>query len=62
MTEYKEIIVALIAVSGAVLAYLLQKNKELNRKFRSKTARHTINGSWSSRSQNCHFQTLVQPY
>ena len=33
MTEYKEIIVALIAVFGAVLAYLLQKNKELNLKI-----------------------------
>ena len=33
MTEYKEIIVALIAVFGAVLAYLLQKNKELNLKL-----------------------------
>jgi hypothetical protein len=30
MSEYKEIIVALIAVFGAVLPYLLQKNKELN--------------------------------
>jgi hypothetical protein len=30
MTEYKEIIVALIAVFGAVIPYLLQKNKELN--------------------------------
>jgi hypothetical protein len=33
MTEYKEIIVALIAVFGAVLPYLLQKNKELNLKI-----------------------------
>jgi len=33
MTEYKEIIVALIAVFGAVLAYLLQKNKELKLKI-----------------------------
>jgi len=28
--EYKEIIVALIAVFGAVFPYLFQKNKELN--------------------------------
>ena len=28
MTEYKEIIIALIAVFGAVIPYLLQKNKE----------------------------------
>src|ERR1700683_990606 len=33
MNEYKEIIVALIAVFGAVLPYLLQKNKELNLKI-----------------------------
>jgi hypothetical protein len=33
MTEYKEIIVALIAVFGAVLPYLLQRNKELNLKI-----------------------------
>jgi|SRR5208282_860474 len=33
MSEYKEIIVALIAVLGAVVAYLLQKNKELNLKI-----------------------------
>jgi hypothetical protein len=33
MAEYKEIIVALIAVFGAVLPYLLQKNKELNLKI-----------------------------
>ncbi len=33
MTEYKEIIVALIAVVGAVLPYLLQKNKELDLKI-----------------------------
>ena len=33
MTEYKEIIVAFIAVFGAVLTYLLQKNKELNLKI-----------------------------
>lgn len=33
MTEYKEIIVALIAVFGAVVPYLLQKNKELNLKI-----------------------------
>ncbi len=33
MTEYKEIIVALIAVFGAVIPYLLQKNKELNLKI-----------------------------
>ncbi len=32
MNEYKEIIVALIAVFGAVLPYLLQRNKELNMK------------------------------
>jgi hypothetical protein len=31
--EYKEIIVALIAVFGAVFPYLLQKNKELNLKI-----------------------------
>lgn len=33
MNEYKEIIVALIAVFGAVLPYLLQKNKELKLKI-----------------------------
>ena len=33
MTEYKEIIVALIAVLGAVITYLFQKNKELNLKI-----------------------------
>ncbi len=33
MTDYKEIIVALIAVCGAVIPYLLQKNKELNLKI-----------------------------
>jgi hypothetical protein len=33
MHEYKEIIVALIAVFGAVFPYLLQKNKELNLKI-----------------------------
>ncbi|MGI8570861.1 MAG: hypothetical protein ACR2KT_18380 [Methylocella sp.] len=33
MTEYKEIIVALIAVGGAMIPYLLQKNKELNFKI-----------------------------
>ncbi len=33
MTQYKEIIVALIAVLGALIAYLLQKNKELNLKI-----------------------------
>ena len=33
MTGYKEIIVALIAVFGAVVTYLLQKNKELNLKL-----------------------------
>ena len=33
MIEYKEIIVALIAVFGGVLAYLLQRNKELNLKI-----------------------------
>jgi hypothetical protein len=33
MTEYKEIIVALIAVFGAAIPYLLQKNKELNLKI-----------------------------
>ncbi len=33
MTEYKEIIVALIAVFGAVIPYLLQRNKELNLKI-----------------------------
>jgi hypothetical protein len=33
MTDYKEIIVALIAVIGAVVTYLLQKNKELNLKI-----------------------------
>jgi hypothetical protein len=32
MNEYKEIVVALIAVFGAVLPYLLQKNKELEMK------------------------------
>jgi hypothetical protein len=33
MTEYKEIIVALIALFGAAIPYLLQKNKELNLKI-----------------------------
>src|SRR5271166_6445651 len=33
MHEYKEIIVAFIAVFGAVLPYLLQKNKELKLKI-----------------------------
>jgi DNA topoisomerase IA len=33
MTGYKEIIVALVAVFGAVVTYLLQKNKELNLKL-----------------------------
>jgi hypothetical protein len=33
MIEYKEIIVALIAVFGAVLPYLIQRNKELNLKI-----------------------------
>ncbi|MBW1794850.1 MAG: hypothetical protein JRJ38_10535 [Deltaproteobacteria bacterium] len=33
MTEYKEIVIALIAVFGAVIPYLLQKNKELKLKI-----------------------------
>lgn len=33
ISEYKEIIVALIAVFGAVVPYLLQRNKELNLKI-----------------------------
>jgi hypothetical protein len=33
MIAYKEIIVALIAVFGAVVPYLLQKNKEMNLKI-----------------------------
>ena len=33
MTEYKEIIIALIAVFGAVIPYLLQKNNELKIKI-----------------------------
>ena len=33
MTGHKEIIVALIAVFGAVVTYLLQRNKELNLKL-----------------------------
>lgn len=33
MSQYKEIIVALIGVFGAVLGYLLQKNKEMNLKI-----------------------------
>lgn len=33
MTEYKEIIIALIAVFGAVIPYLFQKNKELKLKI-----------------------------
>jgi len=33
MTEYKEIIIALIAVFGVVIPYLLQKNKELKLKI-----------------------------
>lgn len=36
MMEYKEIIVALIAVFGAVIPYLLQKNKELKLKIADK--------------------------
>jgi hypothetical protein len=33
MSEYKEIVVALIAVLGGVLPYLAQRNKELNLKI-----------------------------
>jgi hypothetical protein len=33
MTEYKEIIVAFIGVVGAMITYLLQKNKELKLKI-----------------------------
>ena len=33
MAAYKEIIVALIAVFGAVIPYLLQRNKELKVKI-----------------------------
>ena len=33
LLKYKEIIIALIAVFGAVVPYLLQKNKELNLKI-----------------------------
>jgi hypothetical protein len=33
MTEHKEIIVALIAVFGAVIPYLLQKNKGLTHPY-----------------------------
>lgn len=33
MTEYKEIIIAFIAVFGAVIPYLFQKNKELKLKI-----------------------------
>jgi hypothetical protein len=33
VSEYKEIIVALIAVFGGVLPYLIQRNKELNLKI-----------------------------
>ena len=33
MAQYKEIIVALIGVLGAVVGYLVQKNKELNQKI-----------------------------
>jgi len=33
IAQYKEIIVALIAVFGAVLPYLLQRNKEINLKI-----------------------------
>ena len=33
MAEYKEIIIALIAVFGAVIPYLFQKNKELKLKI-----------------------------
>ena len=33
MTEYKEIIIAFIALFGAVIPYLLQKNKELKLKI-----------------------------
>ncbi len=36
MTEYKEIIIALIAVFGAVIPYLFQKNKELKLKIADK--------------------------
>jgi hypothetical protein len=55
MTEYKEIIVALIAVFGAVLAYLLQKNKELNQNCGAKTRgiRHFPEGLHRD-SGGCH--------
>jgi len=33
MAQYKEIIVALIGILGAVFGYLIQKNKELNLKI-----------------------------
>jgi hypothetical protein len=33
LVQYKEIIVALIAVFGAVIPYLLQRNRELNLKI-----------------------------
>jgi hypothetical protein len=36
MTEYKEIIVALIAVFGAVIPYLFQRNKEFKLKIADK--------------------------
>jgi hypothetical protein len=36
MSEYKEIIVALIAVFGAVIPYLFQRNKELKLKIAEK--------------------------
>jgi len=41
MHEYKEIIVALIAVFGAVIPYLLQRNKYGISNLRIKNARHT---------------------
>jgi len=33
MSQYKEIIVAVIGVLGAVIGYVIQKNKELNQKI-----------------------------
>jgi hypothetical protein len=33
MSQYKEIIVAVIGVLGAVIGYLIQKNKELNQRI-----------------------------
>lgn len=48
MTEQKEIIVALIAAFGAVIPYLLQRNKELNLKI-AERYRAAFRGNFTSR-------------